>query len=146
MTVLAIDTATEILGVALARVRSPYVPAPDEPHVPHVPHVPDVPGEPFELIEERLCDGGLHHGRTAAAAVQSLLESHDLSAGEVDLLVVTGGPGSFTGLRIGISLAKGISAGAAAPIAAVPTLDRFSRHLRWAPQLVVPVIDARKKR
>ena len=100
----------------------------------------------FDMIDERLYDGGLHHGSTAAPEVSSLLNTHGIAAAELDAVVVTGGPGSFTGLRIGISLAKGLAAGTGAPIVAVPTLDRFSWHLCWTPGLVVPVIDARKKR
>jgi tRNA threonylcarbamoyl adenosine modification protein YeaZ len=100
----------------------------------------------FDMIDERLYDGGLHHGSTAAPEVHSLLKTHGITAAELDAVVVTGGPGSFTGLRIGLSLAKGLAAGTGTPIVVVPTLDRFAWHLSWTPGLVVPVIDARKKR
>ncbi len=136
MTLLAIDTATEILGVALAQANSPQPQASS----------PQPSQYAFDMIDERLYDGGLHHGRTAAPEVHSLLKTHGISADALDVVVVTEGPGSFTGLRIGISLAKGLAAGTETPVVAVPTLDRFSWHLSWTPGLVVPVIDARKKR
>jgi tRNA threonylcarbamoyladenosine biosynthesis protein TsaB len=125
LNILAIDTATEILTVALLQQPEP----------------PDTP-----VCAERRLDGALRHAQTAAGEVSALLEACAIPASALDLIAVTAGPGSFTGLRIGMSLAKGLSVGTGAPVVGVPTLDRFSVHLQWTGALIVPVIDARKKR
>lgn len=125
MNVLAIDTATEILGVALLQQPEPL----------------DTP-----VFAERCLHGTLRHAQTAAGEVSALLEACGIPASALDLVAVTSGPGSFTGLRIGVCLAKGLSVGTGAPVVGVPTLDRFSLHLQWTEALIVPVIDARKKR
>lgn len=133
MNVLAIDTATEILGIALAQgSRRTKAPA-DGPVSPHG-------------VAERRRDGGLRHAQTAAGEISKLLEACDLPASQLDLIAVTSGPGSFTGLRIGMSLAKGLSAGTGTPLVGISSLDRFSYHLWWTNTTIVPVIDARKKR
>jgi tRNA threonylcarbamoyladenosine biosynthesis protein TsaB len=55
-----------------------------------------------------------------------------------------GGPGSFTGLRIGFSLAKGLACALNIPFAAIPTLDCMAWPFSALPGIVVPVIDAKK--
>src|SRR3989442_965184 len=75
-------------------------------------------------------DRGLAHPRRTAPALES-------PAG-------AGGPGSFTGLRIGISTIKGLALALSMPIAAVPSLDAMAAGLPFAAMPVCPVIDARK--
>lgn len=128
--VLAIDSATEILGLAVAGYGAAFV---------------DDAGSPEFFVEERY-DAGLQHGRTLGRELAGILSGSGVSVEELGLIVVSGGPGSFTGLRIGMSTAKGISAGRRLPLVAVPTLYRFAGHLSWSRDIVVPVIDARKKR
>ena len=71
----------------------------------------------------------------------------DLNLKVVDLqaLAYSVGPGSFTGLRVGLSFVKGLSFSTGIPIVAVPTLDALASQVNLANTLVVPIIDAKKK-
>lgn len=119
MNVLAIDTSTAMLGLGLQTAE----------------HY-------FELNQ----DVGLHHTENLLKEVHILLDKSTITASQLDLVVVAQGPGSFTGLRIGLSTAKGLSFGAGIPLVAVPTLDMYAYGHRIFPDWVVPVIDARKQR
>ena len=63
---------------------------------------------------------------------------------DVDLLAVTSGPGSFTGLRIGISLVKGLALALSRPVIAVSTLDALALNLFSASILICPFLDAKR--
>ncbi len=91
-------------------------------------------------------DAGFHHGETIMPAVSGLLELASMEPGELDLVACSAGPGSFTGLRIGMATAKGIAKGADCPIKAVPTLPLLASGREHWPGIVAPVMDARKKR
>ena len=118
-TILGIDTSTEILSIALAK------------------------GEHFFGIEKRF---GLRHSSSLLPLIQSILDDTGIDRKEIDLIVCAQGPGSFTGLRIGIATVKGLSMGLDCPFVLVPTLDIYADKGRRFDGIVVPVIDARKKR
>jgi tRNA threonylcarbamoyladenosine biosynthesis protein TsaB len=63
---------------------------------------------------------------------------------DVDLIAVGIGPGSFTGIRIGIATAKGLSAALGCPLAGINTLDALAQNALPSPLPLMPVIDARK--
>jgi tRNA threonylcarbamoyladenosine biosynthesis protein TsaB len=65
---------------------------------------------------------------------------------DLSLLVCTSGPGSFTGLRIGMSALKGIALAGSIPLVSIPTMEAIADAVSFFPGAVVPVIDARKKR
>jgi tRNA threonylcarbamoyladenosine biosynthesis protein TsaB len=65
---------------------------------------------------------------------------------DLDLVVCSKGPGSFTGLRVGMSVAKGIAMGASIPWVAVDTLEVYAHPLAFASTPVLSVLDARKDR
>ncbi len=95
---------------------------------------------------ERSLDAGRKHGEVLLPEIVTILERAQISMGDVSLIVTTRGPGSFTGLRIGMSTAKGLSIGASTPMVSVPTLDYFSYgHLEKYPFLL-SVMDGRKDR
>ncbi|MFW5742160.1 MAG: tRNA (adenosine(37)-N6)-threonylcarbamoyltransferase complex dimerization subunit type 1 TsaB [Spirochaetota bacterium] len=127
---LAIDTATDILSVALRRDRDT---------------ASDV------LVASR--DVGLRHSRRLMTLVHALMDEAELQPIDLDLVSCTRGPGSFTGLRIGMATAKGLAWAVAAaraidrpPLVSVPTLDAMAAAVASTTALVVPVIDGKKGR
>jgi tRNA threonylcarbamoyladenosine biosynthesis protein TsaB len=59
-------------------------------------------------------------------------------------MAVSLGPGSFTGLRVGLSAVKGLALAAERPVVGVPTLDALASNLPFTPYLICPIVDARK--
>lgn len=84
------------------------------------------------------------HSERVMAAVDRLLADAGWRPSDLDGLAVSIGPGSFTGLRIGISTAKGLGMALGLAIAPVPTLDALAAGLPFAALPVCPVLDARK--
>jgi len=128
--VLAIDTATEILSVALRT---------------------DLP--PLPCLYSATRDTGLKHSSILMPLVSSLLTDARLKLEEVDLVACTRGPGSFTGLRIGMATSKGLAAAIASaramddpPLISVSTLEVIASALPADESMIVPVIDGRKNR
>jgi tRNA threonylcarbamoyladenosine biosynthesis protein TsaB len=78
-------------------------------------------------------------------AVDRLLTDAGWTVRDLEGLAVSVGPGSFTGLRIGLSTVKGLAFALAVPIAAVPSLDAMATLLPFAALPVCPVLDARKR-
>ena len=91
-------------------------------------------------------DAGLRHGEAMMPALDWLLQQAALTPAEIELLVCCDGPGSFTGLRIGIAAAKGLSAATDAALVTVSTLDALAWPYRVWPGIVAIAIDARKSR
>ncbi|GHV46735.1 hypothetical protein AGMMS49546_35280 [Spirochaetia bacterium] len=117
--ILAIDTATNILSIALsAGNRRWYVEA----------------------------DAGLRHSEILMDLTDLLLKQGGLKPADLNLVACMKGPGSFTGLRIGFSAAKGLALSLGIPLRAIPTLDCMAWSLSPWPGLVVPVMDAKKHR
>ncbi|MFQ5465686.1 MAG: tRNA (adenosine(37)-N6)-threonylcarbamoyltransferase complex dimerization subunit type 1 TsaB [Thermodesulfobacteriota bacterium] len=89
-------------------------------------------------------DVGLH-ARWLSRSIAAFLASAGCAAGDVDLFALTTGPGSFTGLRIGVSAVKGLAWTLGRPVAGVSTLEAIAMNVPYAGRLVCPVLDARKK-
>jgi len=96
------------------------------------------------LVGEYLLDVRATHSERLMPTVDRVLADAGWKPAELDGLAVAVGPGSFTGLRIGLSAVKGLALALAIPIAAVPTLDAMAAGLPFAGLPVCPVIDARK--
>jgi tRNA threonylcarbamoyladenosine biosynthesis protein TsaB len=79
-------------------------------------------------------------------SIQTLMGRIGLEAAELELIVCSVGPGSFTGIRIGLATAKGISFGIPCPLVGVSSLDAFALPYSGFDGDVFPVIDARKGR
>jgi tRNA threonylcarbamoyladenosine biosynthesis protein TsaB len=77
-------------------------------------------------------------------AIQALLQEARIAIHEIDGIAVSMGPGSFTGLRVGLSAVKGFALAAERPVAGVPTLDALAAQLPSTPSLICPLVDARK--
>jgi len=84
------------------------------------------------------------HAKRLMCVVDSTLEMAGMTIAECDGFAVTTGPGSFTGLRIGISTVKGLGFATKKPVAGVPTLDALAYQFPSFPHLICPVLDARK--
>jgi tRNA threonylcarbamoyladenosine biosynthesis protein TsaB len=100
--------------------------------------------ESDRLIGEYALNIRLTHSERLMVAVDRLLGDAGWRPADLDGLAVAIGPGSFTGLRIGVSTAKGLALALGVPIAAVPTLDAMAAGLPFAALPVCPVLDARK--
>ena len=90
---------------------------------------------------------GLEHGARLAPLIDGALRQAGVTAADLELVVCGIGPGSFTGTRIGISTALGMTAGGGrCGLLGVSGLDAAGHRLRFFPGVVAPLIDARKGR
>jgi len=96
------------------------------------------------LIGEVKINVKIAHAERLMPTIQWFLESSRISINDIDAFAISIGPGSFTGLRIGLSTVKGLSYTTKKPIIPVPTLDAFARTLPFCPHLICPMLDARK--
>lgn len=125
---LIIETATEVCSVALAS-----------------------DGQVIDLEESK---EGQNHSRLVSVFAERLLSRNGIKASELSAVGVSKGPGSYTGLRIGVSTAKGICFASDIPLIAVGTLEAMARHVAKnrndysipedLPVLYCPMIDARR--
>lgn len=126
--ILIIETSTEICSAALIQ-----------------------DNQLIDLIES---NEGQNHARLVTVFAEKLLERNKISANELDAVAVSKGPGSYTGLRIGVSTAKGICFASNIPLIAVGTLEAMANHISQnratysIPEheevLFCPMIDARR--
>ena len=90
----------------------------------------------------------VHYQRTHSQTLLPMLEEVrtmlELDLSSVDAVAVAGGPGSFTGLRIGAATAKGLGLALNRPLVPVPTLDAAAFNLYGTEALICPVMDARR--
>jgi tRNA threonylcarbamoyladenosine biosynthesis protein TsaB len=84
------------------------------------------------------------HSEYLMECADGLFKTAGIRPADLSLVVCMKGPGSFTGLRIGFSTAKGIALALGIPLIAVPTLDCLAYPFSTRPGLVLPVIDAKK--
>ena len=95
------------------------------------------------LLGELYLNCGLTHSRTLLESAQRLLEITELTAKDIDAVACAAGPGSFTGVRIGISTVKGLALGWDRPCFAVSTLESMAQPLLPGSSLICAVMDAR---
>ena len=96
------------------------------------------------LVSQYSQCSGLTHSRTLLPMAEDMLKNAELSLDKVDLFAVAHGPGSFTGIRIGVSTVKGLAWAADKPCVGVSTLEAMAWHGLAAGGLVCPVMDARR--
>ena len=84
------------------------------------------------------------HSQTLLPMLDEISRMIELDLNTIDVIAVTAGPGSFTGLRIGSATAKGLGLALNLPIAAVPTVDALAYNLFGCRDLVCPLMDARR--
>ena len=118
MRILALDTATEVCGLAL--------------------------WTNGQVQAERSITQGLTHTKVLMQALQELLQESGTQVSDLDAWVVTQGPGSFTGLRIGISAGKGLALATGKPLVGVSTLSVLAHQAQAQAAWICPMIDARR--
>ena len=96
------------------------------------------------LLGQYFQNNGLTHSRTLLTMAESLLINLDMTVAEIDLVAVACGPGSFTGVRIGVSAAKGLAWGLDKPVCGVSTLEAMAYQFPEPGVLLCPVMDARR--
>lgn len=128
--ILCIETGTDICSVALAR-----------------------DGQTISLRES---DAGRDHAAKVGVFVKELLDENSLLMDDIDAVAVGKGPGSYTGLRIGVSFAKGLAYGSSCPLIAVGSLDALAEVAKSdmeagltdieekGDMLLCPMVDARR--
>ncbi len=99
-------------------------------------------GETVALKE--LNDGGYTHAENLHAFIEDVLKLAKLKLHDIDAVAVSKGPGSYTGLRIGVSAAKGISYAIDKPLISVDTLKVLAKQVSDQEGLIIPLIDARR--
>ena len=128
--ILCIETGTDICSVGIAR--------------------------DGELISLRESDEGRDHARQVGVFVDELLDEMGLQPEDLDAVAVGKGPGSYTGLRIGVSFAKGLCYGIQKPLIAIGSLNALTEVARedyeagildvegWEDAVLCPMVDARR--
>ena len=100
--------------------------------------------EDEKLIAQSYQNNGLTHSVTLMPMTTALLSGCGLTLEDVDLIAVAAGPGSFTGLRIGVAAAKGLAWPGNKPCAACSTLESMAWNLAHTGLELCPVMDARR--
>jgi tRNA threonylcarbamoyladenosine biosynthesis protein TsaB len=118
MRVLAIDTSTFVGTVAVV--------------------------EAGELLAEASASVRASHGETLLPQIARVVEQSGLSLNEIELFAVGIGPGSFTGLRIGVATAKGLALAQQRPLIGITSLRCLARGMSAGAGLIAPVLDAHK--
>lgn len=118
MLLLAIDSATPVAGVAL--------------------------WQDGKILREEYSDFRQTHSRDLMPMVDRLLTRCERELDDLTALAVTIGPGSFTGLRIGLATIKGLAMAADKAVVGISTLDVLAHNFAYSSALVCPLLDARK--
>lgn len=118
MKALAIDTSNYVLGISLI----------DETHV----------------IGEYITNLKKNHSVRAMPAIDSLLKECDIVPQDLDKIIVATGPGSYTGVRIGVSIAKTLAWSLNIPIIGVSSLEALAANGRFFDGYICPLFDARR--
>ena len=84
------------------------------------------------------------HASLTAVFVQEVLSERGIALADCDAVCVSKGPGSYTGLRVGVSTAKGLCFGSGRPLLAVGTLDTLVAQAEGEYKYIIPMIDARR--
>lgn len=119
MNVMAIDTSSDLLHIALES------------------------GSEYESHTHRIAR---RFSEELVLRMKKMAQRASLTLKELDLIVCSQGPGSFTGLRIGMAAAKGVSLGASIPLVSCPTLQIYAYPFSALERVVLPLLDAKKGR
>ena len=97
------------------------------------------------LIAEYTINYKKTHSQTLLPMIDEICRMTETDVSDIDIVAVSDGPGSFTGLRIGAATGKGIALAKDKPMVAVPTLEAMAYNLMGDKRLICPVMDARRQ-
>jgi len=117
MKILAVDTSSKVAAVAVV--------------------------EDGALLGEYILNHKMFHSKKLMPMVAEVMGSLELGPKDVDVYAVSTGPGSFTGLRIGVTTVKAIAYAAEKPVAGIPTLDALAYNIPLTGHVICPMMDAR---
>lgn len=117
--ILNIETATKNCSVALAK-------------------------EGKTILCKEIAEEGYSHAERLHVFIEEIVKEADISLKDLKAIAVSQGPGSYTGLRIGVSAAKGLCFALGIPLIAVDTLQVLARQVSVSDGLIIPMIDARR--
>lgn len=117
--ILNIETATKNCSVALAK-------------------------EGKTILCKEIAEEGYSHAERLHVFIEEIVKEADISLKDLKAIAVSQGPGSYTGLRIGVSAAKGLCFALRIPLIAVDTLQVLARQVSVSDGLIIPMIDARR--
>lgn len=117
MRVLAVDTSSDVAAVAVM--------------------------EQDKVLSEFTVQHKKTHSQKLMPMIQEVLQSLELTPRDIDLYAASSGPGSFTGLRIGVTTVKALAYAAKKPVIGVPTLDALAYNIPACDRLVCPIMNAR---
>jgi tRNA threonylcarbamoyladenosine biosynthesis protein TsaB len=100
--------------------------------------------EDNEILIERTDKATRSHATSTLPLIEAVLGEARIGIGDVDAIAVSSGPGSFSGLRIGLSVAKGLACATGARLVGISTLEALAHVARHRTGTVCPLLDARK--
>lgn len=119
MLILAVDSATPVAGAAIM--------------------------EDDKILCEQFVNYKKTHSETLMPMIDQVLKTSEKFINDLDAIAVTVGPGSFTGLRIGLAAVKGLSIAQSIPVVALSTLDVLANNVAYQHGLIAPLLNARKQ-
>ncbi|GGG33873.1 tRNA (adenosine(37)-N6)-threonylcarbamoyltransferase complex dimerization subunit type 1 TsaB [Bizionia arctica] len=99
-------------------------------------------GETFAVLEDNSKE--YSHAERLHVYIERLLDENNVTASQLDAIAVSKGPGSYTGLRIGVSAAKGLCFALDKPLISVSTLEALAHQVHLENGAIVPMLDARR--
>lgn len=97
-----------------------------------------------DLVAEYTINYKKTHSQTLLPMLDEIVKMIGFPLEELDAIAVAGGPGSFTGLRIGAATAKGLGLALKKPIVSIPTVDGLAYNLYGTEKLICPIMDAKR--
>jgi len=99
-----------------------------------------------KLIGEYILNHKRTHSQKIMPIIKELLTSCELKPGDIDVYAASIGPGSFTGLRIGVATIKALAHATEKPVVGIPTMDAMAFNIPHGEGIIVPMMDARRNR
>ncbi|MDR2600133.1 MAG: tRNA (adenosine(37)-N6)-threonylcarbamoyltransferase complex dimerization subunit type 1 TsaB [Oscillospiraceae bacterium] len=129
MLILTLESSAKPASVAVCRIMK-------NPHTHHLE---------LQLLGQYFQNNGFSHSKTLLVMAESLIKNLGLTPADIEKVGVSSGPGSFTGVRIGVSAAKGFAEGLNIPIYGISTLEAMAYQYPVTGSLLCAVMDARRR-